>query len=172
MSGDPDSVPCECGHMRGIHKARDPRECATAGCGCGRFRVRAPGSSPEPPRAAPGRVERELPPGTPSTPASPSVPAAATDAISRFGRHLRGRLRALGWDAAALAERSGLSAHVTGRAVNGTSVDLATAEKIADLVGSALLAMIGPYRCGTCDGEPPAGFRCLECGTEANGARR
>ena len=217
---DPDSVPCECGHMQGIHKARGPRACATAGCGCGGFRVRKPGApaAPEPPRVVQGRVERELPPAAPGPvtltrvqlaicpacdidrcdtclgegcacacndmPAAgprdhqektmtthPGKPATDTaDAVNRFARHLRGRMRALGWDTAALAKQAGLTERITVRALNGTYADLATAEKLADLVGSSLVAMLGHYQCPTCTGEPPKGFRCLECGTEARAA--
>jgi hypothetical protein len=149
--------------MRGIHKAAAPGRCATAGCGCGGFRVRKPGASPAPPRVIQGRVERELTPGSKAEPDT-------ADAVNRFARHLRGRMRALGWDAAALAKQSGLSERTVVRAVNGTYADIAAAEKLAELIGSSLAAMIGPYRCATCDGEPPKGYRCLECGTEARAA--
>jgi hypothetical protein len=161
--------------MHGIHKDRDQRPCAMTGCGCKQFRTGVPGASPAPPRVVPGVVERE------------PLRIAANDgddqagtvrhrepregvALANFAVHLNARLRALGWDAAALAEKSGFSAHITGRAVNGTAVDLGTAEKIAQLVGGYLASMIGPYMCSTCTGEPPKGFACLECGTEARAA--
>lgn len=165
MSADPDSVPCECGHMRGIHKTREPRECAKAVCGCGSFRVRTPGTSPEPPRVVPGRVERELP-------AASREPEPAERAVARFAVWLRARMRATGMDAPALAAKTGLNPMTVSRAANGTSVSMHIAEQLADTLGVSLAAMIGPYSCRTCNSEPPAGFRCMECGTEATGARR
>jgi hypothetical protein len=217
---DPDSVTCACGHMRGIHKAAAPNQCATNGCGCGRFRVRKPDApaSPEPPRVIQGHVERELPPAVrrpaPVTVARTELaicppceidrcdtclgegcacacndePAAGPQdhqeetmtttqhdqppgsAAANFSVHLAARLRALGWTQAHLTDKSGLSAHVTGRALNGNGIELANAEKIAGLVGSSLPVMIGLYTCGTCTGQPPAGYACLECGTETRAA--
>jgi hypothetical protein len=88
------------------------------------------------------------------------------DPLANFAVHLKARMRALGWDQAQLQERAEVSAHVAAKAVNGTGCDLALAGKIAALVGSGLTAMIGPYRCQTCEGKPPAGFRCMECDKE------
>ena len=158
-----DSALCGCGHMRGIHKARDPFPCATAGCGCKGFGVRRPASSPVPPRAIPGRVERELPPGTANGDDS-------LDVITRFARHLRARMRALGWEQADIEKRAEISPRTASFAINGTRCDLPVAEKLARIVGRDLATMLGPYMCGTCTGEPPKGFRCLECGTEARAA--
>jgi hypothetical protein len=89
------------------------------------------------------------------------------DPLACFAVHLTARMRALGWDQAKLQERAGIGPHVAAKAVNGTGCDLGLAGKLAAVVGGYLAAMIGPYVCGTCCGEPPAGFRCLECGTEA-----
>lgn len=90
--------------------------------------------------------------------------------LANFATHLAAQMRALGWDQAELQKRSGLSLHILGRAMNGTAVELGTAEKLAGLVGCHLATMIGPYHCSTCHGEPPAGFSCLECGTETRAA--
>ena len=99
--------------------------------------------------------------------AGQQAPGPEPDALARFARHLRGRMRALGWDQAQLQQRAGIKTpRVAAGAVNGTRCDLGLAERIAALVGSDLAAMIGPYLCSTCAGQPPAGFRCLECGTE------
>lgn len=92
------------------------------------------------------------------------------DATRNFTMHLSACMRALGWDQKQLEERTGISAHVAGRAVNGTSVTLDLAAKLAGLVGLDLAAMISPYTCHTCAGQPPAGFGCLECGAEARTA--
>jgi hypothetical protein len=158
--------------MRGIHKDRDQRPCAMTGCGCKQFRTGAPSASPAPPRVVPGVVERE------------PLRIAANDgddqagtvrhrepregvALANFAVHLNARMRALGWDQAALMGAAGISAHIAGRAMNGTGCDLALAGKLAELAGGYLATMIGPYLCSTCAGEPPKGFACLECGTEA-----
>lgn len=93
-----------------------------------------------------------------------------TEPLARFSQHLNARMRALGWTQQDLTGKSGFSTHVTGRAINGTGCDLATAGKLAVLVGSDLVTMISAYVCGTCTGSPPAGFACLECGAE--GERR
>jgi hypothetical protein len=215
---DPDSVPCECGHMRGIHKTSAPNPCVTAGCGCKGFRVRKPGPAApaDPPRVIQGRVERELPPAAPERvtltrielaicPAcdvdrcdtcfrdgcacacneapltSPDQPqprlretmttiTGSGDPLRNFAVHLAARMRALGWDQAVLQEKAGISAHVAAKAINGTGADLGLAGKIAELVGGQLAVMIGPYTCSTCDGTPPKGYRCLECGAEARAA--
>lgn len=171
-----DSAVCGCGHMRGGHKAREPYPCATITCGCKGFRTRAASGPADPPRVVQGRVERELPPGTANADDDlgdlvyRKRAQDPNDALTRFARHLRGRMRVLGWDATQLQEKSGLSARTVTRAVNGTFADIATAEKIAVLIGSDLAAMVGPYQCATCAGEPPKGFRCMECGTERTAA--
>jgi hypothetical protein len=93
-------------------------------------------------------------------------PSEPTDYLTNFGTHLRARMRALGWDQAQLQSRAGIGVHIAARAINGTGCDIGVAGKIAALVGISLTAMISSYRCGTCHGEPPAGYACLECGTE------
>jgi len=93
-------------------------------------------------------------------------PEPQPDPLASFARHLKARMRALGWDQEQLEQRSGLSQRIAARAINGTYVDLETAGKIAAIVGSHLAAMLGPYKCGTCNGTPPPGYACLECGAE------
>lgn len=113
------------------------------------------------------KVRGQLPGAQPS----PAGTAARNDPpgpAANFGAWLRARMRALGWDQATLQERAGIKTpHIAARAINGTGVDLGAAAGIAALVGLELTVMLGPYRCVTCDGQPPAGFACLECGTEA-----
>lgn len=87
-------------------------------------------------------------------------------AVANFAVHLSARLRALGWDSAALADKTGLTKVSVTRAVNGVPVGLDIAERLALAVGGYLATMIGPYMCSTCHGEPPAGYGCLECGAE------
>lgn len=137
--------------------------------------------TPEPPRVVQGIVEREPTPishycdsgncevcgdGTGDEPQQEETPGP----LANFATHLAARMRALGWDQAQLQERAGISAHVAAKAINGTGCDIGVGERIAAAVGGYLATMIGPYMCVTCAGEPPKGFACLECGTEARAA--
>lgn len=97
-------------------------------------------------------------------------PEPKGSAVANFAVHLSARMRALGWTEGALAANSGFSKIAVGRALNGTSVGLEVAEKLADAVGGYLAAMIGPYSCRTCAGSPPKGYACLECGAETRAA--
>lgn len=106
------------------------------------------------------RVRGELPGGPPAAP-------APQDHLANFGTCLRARMRALGWDQAAIQERAGIKTpQAAARAINGTGVDLGVAARLAALVGLDLAVMLAPYSCATCQGEPPAGYSCLECGAE------
>lgn len=96
--------------------------------------------------------------------------AAEPDYAARLGQHLTARLRALGRDQAWLKEEAGISGHIAARALNGNGADLMGAARLAAAVGSSLPAMLVPYKCRTCQGTPPAGYRCLECREE--GARK
>jgi hypothetical protein len=98
------------------------------------------------------------------------APAFDGTPVENFSAHLNARMRALGLDQAAIQEMAGITPQTAARAINGTGVGLELAGQLAGFVGLALAVMIGPYTCGTCNGEPPAGFACLECGTE--GARQ
>jgi hypothetical protein len=88
------------------------------------------------------------------------------DYLKNFGTHLTARMRALGWTQADLQEHAKISAHLAARAINGNGVELGLAAQLARAVGSMLPAMLGEYTCGTCEGMPPPGYGCLECGTE------
>jgi hypothetical protein len=149
----PERTRCACSHARGAHRPGHPRPCEMSGCGCEQFRVRTPGSVPEPPAVVQGTVE-------------PDPEPEQGTAVANFAVHLSAKMRALGWDSSKLAEKSGLSQITITRAHSGTSVSLEIAEKLATLTGGYLATMIGPYQCSNCHGEPPAGYGCLECGTE------
>ena len=113
------------------------------------------------------RVMRSLP-GAGDT--AEEAPAEHGSAVRNFGVHLSARMRALGWDQSALQEHAAITPQTAARAINGTGVSLELADKIAALAGLTLAVMTGPYTCGTCAGQPPAGYGCLECGAE--GERR
>lgn len=117
------------------------------------------------------RVTREQPPAppAPAPPAAGPLPAAhhrePGEAAANLALHLTARMRALGWDTAALAARAGLAQVTAARATRGTPVGLDVAERLATAVTGSLADMIRPYTCRTCAGKPPAGFTCMECGT-------
>lgn len=91
----------------------------------------------------------------------------APDALANFSEHLRARMRALGWDQAQLVQRAGIKTpQLAARAINGTGCDLRLAGRIARVTGGDLAVMIGPYVCGTCDGQGRPGFICRECGKD------
>lgn len=115
------------------------------------------------------RVAADLP-GAQYPPAAGAPPAYdGGTPLGNFSAHLTARMRALGWDQAAIQEKAGVTAQTAARAINGTGVGLELAGQLAGLVGLTLAVMIGPYQCSTCAGMPPAGFACLECSAE--GAR-
>jgi len=114
------------------------------------------------------RVAGDLPgAGNPPADAAPTPPAEGVGTpVENFSAHLTARMRALGWDQAAIQERASITAQTAARAINGTGVGLELAGQLAGLVGLELAVMIGPYQCSTCGGEPPAGYACLECSAE------
>jgi hypothetical protein len=119
---------------------------------------------PRPDRdAIAARVHGQLP-GAPPAPA-PAKPEAP-DYVANFGANLRARLRVLGLAHTELAKRAGMSGGAASRAINGHGVHLGMAAKIAVITGGDLITMLGTYSCGTCGGQPPPGYACLECGTQ------
>lgn len=104
---------------------------------------------------------------TAGDPAGTTPPKTASDPLGNFSIHLRARLRALGKDPAWLQDTLSIKSPITiTKAVNGTSVELGLAHRIAQAVSTRLTEMLMPYTCGTCEGQPPPGFTCQECGTE------
>ena len=93
-------------------------------------------------------------------------PHPETDVVAWFSAHARIALRLRGWSKVDLARAAGSQNADVTRAVNGQACSLALAGRIAAALGRALADMVQPVGCGTCDGSPPAGFSCLECGAE------
>lgn len=84
---------------------------------------------------------------------------------TRIATRLRRRRTALGITAGALAEQSGVPRNVianfeTGR--TGLSVEAYVA--LATVLGVELDIVMRPEDCPVCEGFPPDGFRCQECG--------
>ena len=80
-------------------------------------------------------------------------------------RVLRERTRQ-GLSVREMAARSGgrLSPSTISRAEAGREVWLTAALAIADVLGMTLADMFTPPECTHCDGSPPAGFSCPDCG--------
>jgi hypothetical protein len=70
-----------------------------------------------------------------------------------------------------MAARSGgrLAAATIGRAELGHEVWLSIALTIGDVLGISPGDLFEPPGCGHCDGSPPAGFACPECGRLGGG---
>jgi hypothetical protein len=92
------------------------------------------------------------------------------DVVALFGTHARARMAARRWTLEDLSRRTGDGTGNLAQAMKGTKCPLAIAGRIAAAFGTTLAEMLVPYSCGTCTGKPPAGFLCLECGTEARAA--
>jgi lambda repressor-like predicted transcriptional regulator len=93
-----------------------------------------------------------------------------SDVVAWFSAHARAQLTVRGWSLHDLSERTGDASGNITQAINGTKCPLAIAGRIAGALGVQLAEMVVPYTCRTCCGRPPAGFACLECGTEARTA--
>jgi hypothetical protein len=103
----------------------------------------------------------------------PPEPAPDGGTLGCFAVHVRTALRVRGWGYKELAHAIGVHATPVRMATEGSACTLDLAAAIADFLGKDLGVMVQPYTCGTCadyGGTPPAGLRCMECGTE--GARR
>jgi len=87
--------------------------------------------------------------------------------VRLFGaRILRERTRR-GWSLRDLDKRTGgkTSYSAINRAERAvSSISLATAARIAAALGIPLGELVAPPECSRCDGHPPEGFICGECG--------
>jgi transcriptional regulator with XRE-family HTH domain len=83
-----------------------------------------------------------------------------------FGRRARKARLERRWSVREMAERSGgaLSPSTVTRAESGREVYLGAAFSIAGVLGTALAELLADPECARCDGEPPAGFSCRDCG--------
>jgi transcriptional regulator with XRE-family HTH domain len=81
-----------------------------------------------------------------------------------FGRRLQRERESRHWSLREAGDRSGLSASTVMRAEAGTDMALSGAIRLAGVYGTSLDALLAEGVCGTCDGMPPAGFICSECG--------
>lgn len=99
----------------------------------------------------------------------PKPEPTAHKPLENFAAHVTAGLRAKGWTPQQLAEAVQCNVITVTKATNANGISMDIAAKMAAALGKTLAMAVGPYECGTCHGEPPQGFRCLECDTE--GAR-
>jgi transcriptional regulator with XRE-family HTH domain len=81
-----------------------------------------------------------------------------------YGQRLRRARRAKGWSIRELTVKSGLAHSTIVRAEQGQDPTLATFLALAAALEVPPAAMLADPSCGLCDGMPPAGFICSECG--------
>jgi transcriptional regulator with XRE-family HTH domain len=81
-----------------------------------------------------------------------------------FGRRLQRERESRHWSLREAGKESGLSASTVMRAEAGTDMALSGAIRLAQVYGVGLDALLAEAECGTCDGTPPSGFICSECG--------
>lgn len=83
-----------------------------------------------------------------------------------FGRRARKARLERRWSIREMAGRSGgvLSPSTITRAERGREIVLGAALAIAGALGIPASEMLAEPECARCDGEPPAGFSCRDCG--------
>ena len=86
----------------------------------------------------------------------------------RFGRRVKRERERQGMSQRQLAKKCGVSFSTISRAEEGGSdIALSSAIAIASTLGLSLDWLLSEPECGTCDGIPPEGFICGECGRAA-----
>jgi transcriptional regulator with XRE-family HTH domain len=83
-----------------------------------------------------------------------------------FGMRVRRLREQHGWSARDLGRRSGVAGSTITRIESGHGTPLGYAVVVAETLGVPLAVMFGPVDCDRCDGAPPPGFRCTQCGIE------
>ena len=86
-----------------------------------------------------------------------AIPAA-------FGRRLQRERENRHWSMRETSEKCGLWPSTIMRAEKGSDVALSSAITLAALYEVSMDALLAEAGCETCDGMPPAGFICRECG--------
>jgi transcriptional regulator with XRE-family HTH domain len=81
-----------------------------------------------------------------------------------FGRRLRAERERRDLTLRQLATACRVNANTVLRAEQGRDVALSIASALAAGLGLPLSALLAELKCGRCDGTPPAGFICGECG--------
>lgn len=84
-----------------------------------------------------------------------------------FGRRLIRERESRGWSLREAGVKVGVSAPTVMRAEVGQDCALSTALALAAAYGRTISDLLAEGPCDRCDGQPPAGFICGECGRGA-----
>jgi transcriptional regulator with XRE-family HTH domain len=67
-----------------------------------------------------------------------------------------------------MARKSGVSFSAISRAENAVGdVNVGTVARLADVLGIPLSDLLAAPSCAVCDGKPPDGYTCNQCGRSA-----
>ena len=88
----------------------------------------------------------------------------------RFGRRIRRERERRGWSMRDLGSKCGVNASTILRVEQGRDMALSSAVAVAGALGLGMDWLLAETHCGTCDGMPPAGFICSECGRKGETA--
>lgn len=83
---------------------------------------------------------------------------------SWFGKRVARERKARGWSLRALGDRCGLAGSGVLRIENGADPQLSSVIALAAALDLTVADLIAVPVCATCDGEPPEGYLCGECG--------
>ena len=87
-----------------------------------------------------------------------------------FGRRIQRERQRRRWNLRELGDKcGGISANTILRVEAGQNLTLGVAVALAKALGVSLDSLLAEVECETCDGMPPAGFICSECGRGATG---
>jgi transcriptional regulator with XRE-family HTH domain len=85
-----------------------------------------------------------------------------------FGRRIQRERQRRAWNLRELGDKAGgVSANTILRVEDGQNLTLGVAVALAKALGVSLDSLLAEVECETCDGMPPAGFICAECGRGA-----
>ena len=81
-----------------------------------------------------------------------------------YGSRVRRIRKREGLSVRELSEKSGMSHSTVQRAEQGQDAALSTWLALASALGVPAVVLLADPSCGVCDGMPPVGFICSECG--------
>jgi transcriptional regulator with XRE-family HTH domain len=87
-----------------------------------------------------------------------------------FGKRIQRERERRGWSVRELARKSGVAASTPLRIEAGQDSSLSSAIAVSSALGLSLDVLLAEPGCGVCDGSPPGGFICSECGRGATQA--
>jgi len=86
------------------------------------------------------------------------------NAVSPFGARIARERAKRGWSLRQLGEKTGISVGGLAKIEHGGGVTLSSAVSLASALSLSLDVLTAPASCPRCDGVPPPGFTCNDCG--------